>query len=100
MCSMRSALPPIEGQSYVGIAMLAGAAATLMAQWGLIRIFRLEPRDLIRWGALLALVGNLISAIAQDFYGVVLGYAVMSRWAWASPGPVSWPARRWRWMPA
>jgi len=71
-------LPPIEGQSYVGIAMLAGAAATLMAQWGLIRIFRLEPRDLIRWGALLALAGNLISAIAHDFYGVVLGYAVMS----------------------
>jgi len=72
------ALPPLQAQSYVGIAMLAGAAATLMAQWGLIRIFRLEPKDLIRWGAVLALGGNLISAIAQDFYGVVLGYAVMS----------------------
>ncbi len=71
-------LPPLQAQSYVGIAMLAGAAATLMAQWGLIRIFRLEPKDLIRWGAVLALGGNLISAIAQDFYGVVLGYAVMS----------------------
>ena len=72
------ALPPLQAQSYVGIAMLAGAAATLMAQWGLIRIFRLEPKDLIRWGAVLALGGNLISAIAHDFYGVVLGYAVMS----------------------
>lgn len=72
------ALPPLQAQSYVGIAMLAGAAATLMAQWGLIRIFHLEPKDLIRWGAALALTGNLLSAIAQDFYGVVLGYAVMS----------------------
>lgn len=72
------ALPPVQAQSYVGIAMLAGAAATLMAQWGLIRIFHLEPKDLIRWGAVLALVGNVFSAIAQDFYGVVLGYAVMS----------------------
>lgn len=71
-------LPPLQGQSYVGIAMLAGAAATLMAQWGLIRIFRLEPKQLLRWGAALALVGNLISAGAQDFYDVVLGYAVMS----------------------
>lgn len=71
-------LPPMQAQSYVGIAMLAGAAATLMAQWGLIRIFRLEPKDLIRWGAALALVGNVFSAIAQDFYGVVLGYAVVS----------------------
>ena len=71
-------LPPLQAQSYVGIAMLAGAAATLMAQWGLIRMFRLEPRDLIRWGALLAMIGNVFSAIAQDFYGVVLGYAVMS----------------------
>ena len=39
----------------------AGAAATLMAQWGLIPLLRLQPADLMRWGAALALVGNLMS---------------------------------------
>ncbi len=48
-------------QPFIGIAMLAGAAATLMAQWGLIPLFRMQPRDLMRWGAGLALVGNLMS---------------------------------------
>lgn len=69
---------PLEAQSFIGVAMLAGAAATLMAQWGLIRLFHMEPRELLRWGAGLALVGNAISAFAMDYYAVVLGYAVVS----------------------
>ena len=69
---------PMEAQSFIGIAMLAGAAATLLAQWGLIRLFHMEPRELMQWGAGLALVGNIISAFALDYYAVVLGYAVVS----------------------
>lgn len=67
-----------EAQPFIGIAMLAGAAATLMAQWGLIPLLRLEPADLMRWGAALALVGNLMSIAAPGYYGVVVGYAVVS----------------------
>jgi MFS family permease len=67
-----------EAQPFIGIAMLAGAAATLMVQWGLIPLLRLQPRDLMRWGALLALVGNLLSIASAGYYGAVVGYAVVS----------------------
>ena len=67
-----------EAQPFIGIAMLAGAAATLMAQWGLIPLLRLTPRDLMRWGAGLALLGNLMSIASPGYYGVVVGYAVVS----------------------
>jgi uncharacterized membrane protein YoaK (UPF0700 family) len=40
-----------EAQPFIGIAMLAGAAATLMAQWGLIPLLKLQPADLMRWQA-------------------------------------------------
>lgn len=67
-----------DAQPFIGIAMLAGAAATLMAQWGLIPLLKLQPADLMRWGAALALVGNLMSIAAPGYYGVVVGYAVVS----------------------
>lgn len=67
-----------EAQPFIGIAMLAGAAATLLAQWGLIPMLKLQPADLMRWGAALALVGNLMSIAAPGYYGVVVGYAVVS----------------------
>ncbi|CAN7362418.1 MFS transporter [Brevundimonas sp. LjRoot202] len=65
-------------QPFIGIAMLAGAAATLMAQWGLIPLLKLQPRELMRWGAALALLGNLMSVVAPGYYGAVIGYAVVS----------------------
>ena len=67
-----------DAQPFIGIAMLAGAAATLMAQWGLIPLLKLQAADLMRWGAGLALVGNLMTIAAPGYYGVVVGYAVIS----------------------
>lgn len=67
-----------DAQPFIGIAMLAGAAATLMAQWGLIPLLKLQPAALMRWGAAMALAGNLMSIAAPGYYGVVVGYAVMS----------------------
>ena len=79
-----------EAQPFIGIAMLAGAAATLMAQWGLIPLLRLQPRDLMRWGAALALAGNLLSIASPGYYGVVIGYAVVSMGVgFARPGFVA-----------
>ncbi len=68
----------LEAQPFIGIAMLAGAAATLMAQWGLIPLLRLQAADLMRWGAGLALAGNVLTIAAPGYYGVVIGYAVIS----------------------
>ncbi|MBX9803864.1 MAG: MFS transporter [Caulobacteraceae bacterium] len=67
-----------DAQPFIGIAMLAGAAATLMVQWGLIPLLKMQPADLMRWGAGLALVGNLMSIASPGYYGVVVGYAVVS----------------------
>ena len=69
---------PRGAQPFISLAMLAGAIATLLAQWGLIPLLKLQPRDLMRWGAGLALLGNLISIAAPGYYGVVIGYAVVS----------------------
>lgn len=67
-----------EAQPFIGLAMLAGAAATLLAQWGLIPMLKMQPGALMRWGAGLALGGNLLSVFAPGFYGVVVGYALVS----------------------
>jgi len=71
-------LPPLQAQGYTAVAMMAGAIAGLLAQWGLIRMFRMTPRDLLRWGAGLAAVANLLVAYAPNYSTVVLGYALSS----------------------
>lgn len=71
-------MPAGMAQPFIGVAMLAGAAATLMAQWGLIPLLKLGPRDLMRWGAIMALLGNLLSIAAPGYFGVVVGYTVVS----------------------
>lgn len=67
-----------QAQPFIAVAMFAGAAGTLMVQWGLIPLLKIQPRDLMRWGAGLALIGNLISITAPGFFGVVIGYAIVS----------------------
>ena len=74
-------------QPFIGLAMFAGALATLMVQWGLIPLLKLRPRELMRWGAALALFGNLLSIASPGYFGVVVGYAVVSMGAgFARPG--------------
>ncbi len=74
----KTGLSTLQAQPFIATAMFAGAAATLMVQWGLIPLLRLQPRALMRWGAGMALAGNLLSIFAPGFYGVVVGYAVVS----------------------
>lgn len=71
-------LPAAQAQAFIGVAMFAGAAATLMVQWGLIPLLKMQPLALMRWGAGLALAGNLLSMVAPGYFGVVVGYAVVS----------------------
>ena len=57
-------LPPSGSEGPISIVMMAGAVATLGAQWGLIPRLGLSPRALILWGALIAaagLVGTMLS---------------------------------------
>ena len=72
------ALPPSQAQSFIGAAMMAGAASGLLAQWGLIRMLGMSPRALMRWGAALAGLGNLALAVSPDFGTVVFSYGLMN----------------------
>src|SRR5690606_38375928 len=71
-------VPPLEAQGYTAVAMMAGAVAGLLAQWGLIRMFSLGPTELLRWGAGLAAGANLLAAFAPSYWTVVIAYSVAS----------------------
>ncbi|HEX6741742.1 MAG TPA: MFS transporter [Sphingomicrobium sp.] len=62
----------------IAIVMMAGAAATLGAQWALIPRLGLSPRSLILWGALIAAAGLIGTMLAADLYGITIGFAAMS----------------------
>jgi MFS family permease len=80
-------MTPAQAQSYIAIAMMFGAIAGLLAQWGIIRMFQMTPRQLLRWGVGVAAIGNLIVGMAPDFYVVVAGYALSSLgFGFARPG--------------
>lgn len=71
----------------IGIALMGGAGATLLVQWGVIRILDLSPSQLMRWGALLAAAGTLGIAFAADFHSLVLAFALASAgFGFARPG--------------
>ncbi len=74
-------------QEYIEVAMVAGAIAGLLAQWGLIRMFRMTPKQLLRWGAGLAALGNVLVAVSPDYALAVVGYAISSLgFSFARPG--------------
>lgn len=80
-------LPPMQAQGYITLAMAAGAVAGLLAQWGLIRMFSMRPRDLLRWGVGAAAVGNVVVAFAPDYAAVAIGYAIANLgYGFARPG--------------
>ena len=71
-------MPPVQAQGFIQVAMMGGAVAGLMAQWGLIRIFHMKPRNLLLWGAGLAGIGNLFITFAPSYGAVVTAYALTS----------------------
>lgn len=67
--------------------MCRSASATLLVQWGLIPLFRMTPPSLMRVGTLVAAIGTAGVALAPDFYGLVLAYALASMgYGFARPG--------------
>ena len=71
-------IAPIRAQPYIAAAMMAGAVASLSAQWGVIRFFRMSPRLLLRWGAGLAALGSLMMGLAPNFTMVIAAFALTS----------------------
>ena len=80
-------MSPAQAQYFIAIAMMFGAVAGLLAQWGLIRMFEMTPRQLLRWGVGVAALGNVVVALSPGYYGVVAGYAISSLgFGFARPG--------------
>src|SRR3954467_15252009 len=71
-------LAPSGSEGPISIVMMAGAVATLGAQWGVIPRLGLGPRALILWGAIIAAVGLAGTALSNDLYGITIGFAVAS----------------------
>ena len=74
----RLALEPNGSEESIAIVMMAGASATLAAQWGLIPRIAAGPRLLIVWGALIAALGLVGTVLASDLYGITVAFAVAS----------------------
>lgn len=71
----------------IAITFMAGAGATLLAQWGILRLLNLDPSQLMRWGAVLAAIGTLGIAFADNFHLLLLAFALASAgFGFARPG--------------
>ena len=69
---------PGAGAGPTGLVLMAGALATLLAQWGLIPLLQLGPRASCLGGMALASIGVGILSIAGDLHAITLGLAVAS----------------------
>lgn len=74
----RMALAPDHAQQWIAIVLIVGALATLAAQWWLIPQLRLDPRQLVIWGALVSAVGATVVGFAESAYGITVGYTLAS----------------------
>ncbi|WP_324828364.1 MFS transporter [Qipengyuania zhejiangensis] len=69
---------PAEGTGPVGLVLMAGAIATLLAQWGLIPRFNLGPRAATLSGIAVAAFGVVILGVADDLHLIALSFAIAS----------------------
>lgn len=67
---------PMAGAGPTGLVLMAGAIATLLAQWGIIPLWKLGPRSSSLWGMVLAAVGVALLAVAQDLHAITIGTAI------------------------
>jgi len=61
-----------------GLVLMAGAFATLLAQWGLIPYLKMGPRNSTLWGMALAATGCTLVAFSYSINAIALGFAIAS----------------------
>lgn len=74
----RLALPLEAAQQAIGIVLMTGAGASLLAQWGLIPLLGLSPRAMVLFGAVLAAAGSVLTGITGSLYGIAVAFALAS----------------------
>jgi MFS family permease len=74
----RLGVAPEAALEPTGLVLMMGAGAALLAQWGIIPLFDLAPRMLVRVGLVIAFLGCCVLGSAAGLYGIALGYALAS----------------------
>jgi MFS family permease len=69
-------LAPEAALGFIALAMMAGAIAGLLSQWGLVVMFRMKPKDLMWTGVAVAAAANVFAAFAPDYWSVVIAFAL------------------------
>ena len=69
---------PELGTGPVGLVLMSGAIATLLAQWGLIPRLNLGPRAASLSGITISALGVAYLAVANDIHAIALAYAIAS----------------------
>ena len=69
---------PAEGTGPIGLVLMAGAIATLLAQWGIIPRFDLGPRAASLTGILVSALGTVMLGFAHDLHLIALSFAIAS----------------------
>ena len=80
-------LAPADALQPTGLVLMMGAGSALLAQWGLIPLLDLKPRQLMLTGLALGGLGCLAIGSATSLYGIAMGYALASLgFGFARPG--------------
>lgn len=69
---------PDAATGTIGLVLMIGAIAMLLAQWGLIPMLKLGPRSSLMWGVALAAMGVATFSIAHDLHSITVGFAIAS----------------------
>ncbi len=69
---------PELGAGPTGMVLMAGALATLLAQWGIIPMWHLGPRASCLWGMALAGGGVALLSVAASLHGIIVGMGLAS----------------------
>ena len=69
---------PSEAYEPTALVLTVGAAATLIAQWGIIPMLRMGPRACILWGMAFIAAGSLLMGAAGSLYQICAGFGIAS----------------------
>jgi MFS family permease len=71
-------LTPVLAIEPTGMVLIMGAGASLLAQWGIIPLLNLNPRQLVLSGLVLAAVGLALTGVATSLYTIAVAYGLAS----------------------
>ncbi|WP_242124034.1 MFS transporter [Sphingobium sp. Sx8-8] len=74
----RLKVTPQAAQPLIGIVLMAGAGASLLAQWGVVGRLRMTPFRMVLWGAGFAALGSAAITLAHDLHMLAMAFALAS----------------------